>query len=733
MLTHWKPLWPTQLTDPPPPLRRREGQPPRTSLTGERAAIPAPRRTLSAPAGYAVAVVAVAVALGGSLLLGPFLGRTIFILFWPAVLTVAVVAGLGPALLASALSVVVVDFVLIEPRFTFLVRDTSDLAPFGIFLLASTLVSTLAERQRKAERLVLDSSRLNAELATQLENQAIELESQLEESQALSEELAQSSAEAEAGAAFLGSILESFSDPFVVQDADWRFRYINSAAARYFTATGNANPASMVGRVVWDLYPQVVGTRVEQEMKRAARDRVAVEFEWFAAELGTWSELHCYPLPDGGLATQWKDITARKKSKEAAHYLDRAAELLAAPLDSEQRLNDLAQLVVPRLGDWCAIDVVDNAGVVQQVAVAHVDADKVKWARELNRRYPPKADAPTGTPNVLRTGLPELYAEISDELIVASAIDDDHLRIMRELGLHSAMVVPLTARGRTFGALTIISAESRRRYTSDDLALAGELASRAAIAIDNARQFDAAREAQREAEAANRAKSDFLAAMSHELRTPLNAIAGYTELLAIGVRGPVTDEQHADLDRIQKAQRHLLGLITNVLNFARIEAGHVEFQVETVAVTTLLAELEGFVAPQLRSRSLTFHSAPVDEPALAVSVDHEKTRQILLNLLSNSVKFTPPGGQIDVRSEVAGDSVLLHVRDTGIGIPAERLEAVFEPFVQVHRTLKDPTGGVGLGLAISRDLARGMGGELTVRSTDARGSTFTLRLPRARH
>ncbi|CAN5893080.1 hypothetical protein BH11GEM1_BH11GEM1_05150 [soil metagenome] len=121
----------------------------------------------------------------------------------------------------------------------------------------------------------------------------------------------------------------------------------------------------------------------------------------------------------------------------------------------------------------------------------------------------------------------------------------------------------------------------------------------------------------------------------------------------------------------------------------------------------------------------------MDDPALAVSVDHEKTRQILLNLLSNSVKFTPPGGRIDVRSEVTGDSVLIHVSDTGIGIPAERMESVFEPFVQVHGTLKDPTGGVGLGLAISRDLARRMGGELTVRSTDAMGSTFTLRLPRA--
>jgi len=704
----------------------------RTSLlTGERAAIPTPRRVLGARAGYALAVVAVAAALAASMLSAAWLSRSIFTFFWPAILVVAVLAGLGPALLASALTVVAVDFAMTEPRFTFVVRDASDLPPLVLFFLASALVSTLAERQRKAERRLLASAEENADFATQLEDQAIELESQLEESQTMSEELAQTSAEAEASAVFLGGILESISDPFVVQDVDWRFRYINSAAAQVFAGAGTANPAAMVGQVVWDLYPQIIGTPIEREMKRAARDRITVEFESFSPEQGTWSELRCYPLPDGGLATQWKDITARKKAEEAAHYLDRATALLTAPLDTEQRLNDLAQLVVPRLGDWCAIDVVDEDGEVQQVAVAHADPDKVKWARELNRLYPPKPDAPTGTPNILRTGLPELYAEITDEMLVAGAINDDHLRITRELGLRSAMAVPLTARDRTFGALTIISAESRRRYTSDDLALASELARRAAIAIDNARQFAAALAAQREAEAANRAKSDFLAAMSHELRTPLNAIAGYTELLAIGVRGPVTGEQRTDLERIQKAQRHLLGLITDVLNFARIEAGHVEYVVEAVAVTTLLTELEEFVGPQLRSHNLAFHCAPADDPALAVSVDHEKARQILLNLLSNSVKFTPPGGRIDVRCEVAGDRVSLHVTDTGIGIPAERLESVFEPFVQVHRTLKDPTGGVGLGLAISRDLARGMGGELSVQSTVADGSTFTLTLPRA--
>ena len=691
-----------------------------------------PRWSVVARYLFPIAVTAAAFLL--SLLFESYLSRAVFVFFWPAVLATALFAGLGPAVLASVLSVAVVDYWFIPPRGILNVSPT-DFATVGIFFLASMVVSTLADRQRLAELRAEHAARTNADLAKRIEEQTVEIETQLEESQAMAEELEQTSVEleerseeAEAATLFANGILESIGDPFVVQDTEWRFRYINDAAAKTLSSHGNRE--QLLGRVLWEVYPELIGTAFEREMRRAATERVAIQFEAFYAERGDWAELSCYPLHDGGLATQWKNITAKKKAEEARHYLDRTTELFTSPLEPEERLADLARLIVPRLADWCGIDVVDEHGVLKQVAVAHVDPEKVHWARELNRRYPPRPDAKTGAPNVLRTGKAELYPEITDEMLVASAVDDEHLRISRELGLRSAMAVPLVARDQTFGVLTLVSAESRRRYGEDDLALASELARRAAFAIDGARRHQEAVKAQQEAEAANQAKSQFLAAMSHELRTPLNAIGGYTQLLSMGVRGPITEEQRVDLARIEQSQRHLLGLINDMLDFARIEAGRVEYNLAPVPVADLLSELEDFVRPQLRDRTLEFHCDQPDD-GVVVLADRDKARQILLNLLSNAVKFTPARGRIDVHCDQPPGRVLIHVRDTGVGIAADHLESVFEPFVQAHRSLTEPTGGVGLGLAISRDLARNMKGDLRVVSRVGEGSTFTLDLPAA--
>jgi PAS domain S-box-containing protein len=603
----------------------------------------------------------------------------------------------------------------------------------------------LAEEEREAARLRLEEQAVELETQTeQLQTQAVEmeeqqaeLEQQTEELHATNEELLHSNEElalareaAESAEAFTRGILGSIGDPFVVQDQEWRFRFVNGAAAAIFAQSGIGNADAMIGRVVWDVYPELVGSGIEREMRRARDEGVPVAFTEFHARSGTWSEMRCYPMPGGGLATLWKDVTEAKRAEEARHYLGRASEILAGSLDRDELAHQLSALLVPRLADWCSIQLLDEAGTLRQLAVAHVDPAKVAWAARLNERYPADPESRTGAHEVVRTGESILLADIPDALLVAAAKDEEHLRILREIGFASALTVPLVARGHVIGAMSLVSAESGRRYGEAELALAQELATRAALAIDNAALYGTALRARGDAEAANRAKGDFLATMSHELRTPLNAIGGYAQLIEMGVHGPVTPEQGEALRRVQRSQQHLLSLINDVLNFAKLEAGHVTYDIERVPVQELLAGLDSLVAPQLAAKSLRFACAQCDA-ALAAAADAEKAEQILLNLLSNAIKFTPEGGEIRVEARGDGDWVHIAVADTGIGIPADRMEAVFEPFVQLARGASSARNGTGLGLAISRDLARAMGGDLTLESTPGQGSTFTLTLPRS--
>ncbi len=248
------------------------------------------------------------------------------------------------------------------------------------------------------------------------------------------------------------------------------------------------------------------------------------------------------------------------------------------------------------------------------------------------------------------------------------------------------------------------------------------------VAVSNVRHFDAEHRAREAAEEANRAKTDFLAMMSHELRTPLNAIGGYAQLLELGVHGPLNDAQAEALGRIQRSERHLLGLIDDVLNFAKLEVGRVEYQIGDVAVCGAIDEVETLVAPQLQAKSLRFDRAECSHDLMA-RADADKLQQILVNLLSNAIKFTPDGGTVSMHCSRVAREVRIAVRDTGIGIAAERLEQVFAPFVQVGRRLNAPVEGTGLGLSISRELARAMDGDLTVESCPGSGSTFRLTLP----
>jgi signal transduction histidine kinase len=278
--------------------------------------------------------------------------------------------------------------------------------------------------------------------------------------------------------------------------------------------------------------------------------------------------------------------------------------------------------------------------------------------------------------------------------------------------------------------------ETERRFTDADRTFAETLARLCGQALLRARLYDDAERARAQAEDANAAKLAFLATMSHELRTPLNAIAGHVQLIDMGLHGPVTDAQRDALDRVHRAQAHLLGIINDILTYAKVESGRIEYALKPVDAAVIVRDVCALVEPQFIAKQIRLGMVlpRPDRHPLVARADPEKLMQVLLNLLSNALKFTPSPGTVTVSLTAASDDggpVSIAVHDSGVGIPADRLDSIFEPFVQLGRGLTTTHEGTGLGLAVSRDLARGMGGELTVESRVGKGSVFRVTLVRA--
>ena len=451
-----------------------------------------------------------------------------------------------------------------------------------------------------------------------------------------------------------------------------------------------------------------------------------------------WTQAHLYPVrdDDGRVAhvvLAHEDVTARVESE---------ARLRASAMQAERLQALTAALSVASTSDEVAEAVVTHAASVLAAAgvvVARIASDGTQLVimragamprdvEEAWRRF--SIDAPVPLADVARTGEP-IFLESRQEWVSRYP---GMAAMLEATGHQATAVAPLVVNGRVLGVLGA-AFETSRTFDDPDRAMALTIAQQCAQALERARLFEAERDARREAEAANRAKGDFLAAMSHELRTPLNAIAGHVQLLDMELYGPVTEAQREALQRIEQAQRYLLRHVNDVLNFARLKAGRVEYEMAPVGLAEVVRELEPMIGPQLVARSLDY---VVDVGSShVVLADRLKLVQVLLNLLSNAAKFTRPGGRVSVecvdRADGTGDAgtVFIRVSDTGIGIANDRSSVIFEPFVQVDASPAGRASGSGLGLAISRDLVRGMGGELRVRSTLGVGTSFTISLPRA--
>ena len=431
-------------------------------------------------------------------------------------------------------------------------------------------------------------------------------------------------------------------------------------------------------------------------------------------------------------ALRERDAADRAMAAEGrATFLASAGRDLAMALDRDAICEIVRRSALPRDGSWCIVDLVESSGTIHRLAVAHPDPAKDVLARSLEDTWKPATSDASGAPIAapLSRRQPRVITEDSAAALVAAAHGAHNLVLLRQLGFGSLLVVPLVTGTRCLGAITFVTREGDAPLSDDEITLASELADRCAIALDNARLYAQADELREAADAANRGKSTFLGNMTHELLSPLNAIGGFADLMEMGLHGPVTPEQRADLERIKRNQEHLVSLISGILEYVRSESGHTEFHPTRLRIDPLLREVAEMLASAAAGKDLALHSQPTADDVV-VWADPVRVRQILVNLVTNAVKYSANGaGGIELSSSAGPDVVRIQVSDAGSGIPREKLGAIFDPFVQLKSGARDRQGGVGLGLAISRDLARGMNGDITVESTVGVGSRFTLTLP----
>ena len=529
----------------------------------------------------------------------------------------------------------------------------------------------------------------------------------------------------------LSSIVHSSDDAIVSKDLRSIVTSWNPAAERMFGYTSS----EMIGQSIRAIIPE---NRQHEEDEVLARIRAGESVDHFETvrrrKDGTLVDisLSLSPIRDEsgtivGASKIARDISERlraqaeqERNRQQAIFLSRLSATFATSLEPKQILTSLANLSVPYFADWCAVDLRQPNGPIERLALVHVEPAKVQLISRLRERYenPQSSTSPTA---VIRTGKAAIALNITDAMLVDVAKDDaERLRLLRSLNLVSYLCLPLKVHGRTVGAVTMAMAESGRHFDDDDVRIAEDAASRAALAVDNARAYE-------QLQVANQLKDEFLATLSHELRTPLNAILGYSRMLRTGILKEERKEQA--LETLERNATSLTQMVEDVLDVSRIAAGKIRLHVQPVDLAVVLRDALATITPAAEAKGVRLES--ILEPQVGpVSGDPDRLQQVFWNLLSNAVKFTPRGGRVQLRLQRVNSHVEVSVSDTGIGIREDFLPHLFERFRQGDSTTTRTHGGLGLGLAIARRIVELHGGRIAALSPgEAKGSTFRVELP----
>lgn len=523
--------------------------------------------------------------------------------------------------------------------------------------------------------------------------------------------------------------LRSIGDAVIATDEAGRVTFMNPVAeslTRWKFAEAESRPLIEIFRTVDEITRLPLESSAEKVM-REGQTASGTPHTLLLARDGTQCAIDDRGAPIfndqgtlAGVVLVFRDVTAKRREEDRRRFLSEASALLASSLDFTSTMRSVARLAVPTIADWCAVDIVEQGGHVRRLAAVHIDPAKLKFAEEIEARYPADPDSPYSAHEVIRTGKSLLLAEIPPSVLFSVAVNEEHLHLMRELGLRSGMVVPLRAHGRTLGAITFVSAESRRLFSAEDLAFAEELANCAALAVNNARLY-------REAQQANRTKDEFLATVSHELRTPLSAILGWVRLLRMSKMAE--DKRAHGLETIERNARAQAQLIEDLLDVSRIISGKLRLELRAVDLIAVIEAAADAVRLAADSKGVRLELL-LDNTAASATGDAGRLQQVVWNLLSNAVKFTDKGGSVTVRLTRVDSRAEIEVEDTGRGIETAFLPHVFEMFRQEDATSTRAYGGLGLGLAIVRHLVELHGGTVAADSPGLhRGSTFRVSLP----